>query len=354
MNRSTNCATTAGPSFADARLALLAAVLLGAALPAARADSVEAGRAAAESAFASAGGRAELPLRADLQPPRVCSPLDVSGVAWPADLSADDRKAVILGLSISGSYEGPDSWGNITGDFDGQGLSLGLLNQCLGQGSLQPLLVRLRDEHPEALAVLGAERRASLLAMLARWESAARAEGASSTLSILDVPQDKSTGPSPANRASVAWAEANLYVAGGAFVPDWQRELIALATSPAYVALQIDAALGDHRGALSDEAAIGVRELRAYLMLFDVQVQNGGMYPEDLADYAAYARRTPRATSAQKLEKLLELRIRHVRKKYAADVRARKRAIILGTGTVHGQPRNFPSEYCYDGLWPYR
>jgi hypothetical protein len=44
-------------------------------------------------------------------------------------------------LSVTGSFENPgDPFSGITGDFDGQGLSLGVLQWNIGQGSLQPLV----------------------------------------------------------------------------------------------------------------------------------------------------------------------------------------------------------------------
>ncbi|HEX4047126.1 MAG TPA: hypothetical protein VH309_04805 [Elusimicrobiota bacterium] len=289
------------------------------------------------------------------KPPEVCSALDFRGAAWPGSMTSDDRSALELALNVSGSFEGGDAWANLSDDFDGQGVSLGLLNQNLGQGSLQPMLIRLRDEHPGALkALAGPEHLSALLGMLSRWQDAARLESEPAPLSALDDPEENG-GPQSvaADRASVLWAEANLYK-GGAFEPVWKAELTALASSPEYVSIQIAAAERDHERALADEARAGVRELRAYLFLFDVQVQNGGLYPQDFDDYAAYLQRTPEAGSTAKLEELLNLRLRHVRKQYARDVRLRKLAVILGTGNVHGEARNLPLQYCYDGAWPYR
>ena len=302
------------------------------------------------------------PPRAELrgEPPEAASvrlspPLDFNGVTWPPELAAEDRAAIQIALNISGSYEGDDGWRNVTGNFDGQGFSLGLLNQCLGQGSLQPLLIQMRDRNPEKLkSLLASKRLDSLLGMLRKWESAPSAESFSKRLSMFDgFSEDTDLAISARNQESVRWAVANLY-SGDSFDPAWKAELVALAASPEYVSLQIAAALGLHARALDDEARIGIRELRAYLMLFDVAVQNGGLYPDDLSDYAAYVRANPRATNTSKLKKLLELRLRHVRKKYVADVRSRKSAIIDGTGKVHGEKRNLPVEYSYKPAGPYR
>ncbi len=288
-------------------------------------------------------------------PPVVCSVLPMNGVTWPPAMTAQDRAALTIALNISGSFEGADGWANLSDNFDGQGVSMGLLNQCLGQGSLQPLLIKLRDARPDVLtALVGPERLRSLLAMLARWQVDAAGEAVPGPMSRFDAPSEAAilTAPS-ANKASVNWAVANLY-SGGKFDPAWKSELTALASSPEYVSIQIAAAVEDHERALAAQARLGVRELRAYLMLFDLVVQNGSLYPEDYADYDAFTRAKPGADATERLEKILELRLRHVRRRFVADVRSRKRAIIRGTGAVHGTPRDLPGQYCYDGLWPYR
>jgi hypothetical protein len=288
--------------------------------------------------------------------PEVCSALDFSGVTWPDELTDDDRAALEIGLNLSGSFEGADGWANLSDNFDGQGVSLGLLNQNLGQGSLQPMLIRLRDDHPGLIEDVLADKRAqSLLDMLSKWESSARLGAESAPLSSLDEPGEIGAAqPTAANHESVKWALANIYDKDGRFLPEWKSGLLSLANTPEFVSLQIAAAVVDHDRALAAEERVGVRELRAYLFLFDIQVQNGGLYPSDFDDYAAYLRANPGASDTDRLEKMLELRLRHVRKKYREDVRARKLAVIHGTGKVHGENRDLPAQYCYDGAWPYR
>ena len=289
------------------------------------------------------------------KPPVVCSRLDFGGVVWPASMTPDDRSALMIALNISGSFEGADGWANLSDNFDGQGVSMGLLNQNLGQGSLQPMLIRLRDIRPDVMtALVSPGHLSSLLGMIARWQVASAGEIELGPLSSYDVTNEMGKLSTPsANKVSVDWAIAELYVAGK-FDVVWKAELTALASSPEYVSIQIEAAVRDHERAVAYGARIAVRELRAYLMMFDVNVQNGGLYAEDLADYDAFVSGSPGVDATARLEKLLELRLRHVRSRYVSDVRLRKRAIIHGSGAVHGSPRHLPVEYCYDGLWPYR
>src|SRR2546422_6327207 len=55
-------------------------------------------------------------------------------------------------LALTGSFETgtapPDCFAGLSGDFDGQGLSFGVLQWNLGQGSLQPLLAEIDRTQP--------------------------------------------------------------------------------------------------------------------------------------------------------------------------------------------------------------
>ncbi|MCB0366833.1 MAG: hypothetical protein KDD68_15660, partial [Bdellovibrionales bacterium] len=127
---------------------------------------------------------------------RICSNLNFDSVTWPAELSARQIEDMALALSITGSFEGRSGWHNISTNFDGQGMSLGLLQQNFGQGSLQPLLIRMRDHHSGVWRGHFAPGDLnSMEAMLAAWESSSvvGAKSVSESLwdreiSVLDLP----------------------------------------------------------------------------------------------------------------------------------------------------------------------
>ena len=147
----------------------------------------------------------------------------------------------------------------------------------------------------------------------------------------------------------VAWAKANLYTDGGVtFQPLWKRELNAIAVNPNYVSIQIEAAQVLHVKSLSYMRTLGLKETRSYLMMFDINVQNGGLYQADLDDYKIFLAGQAGASETTRLQKILELRLRHVRSQYVADVRSRKQSLINGIGTVHGAHRNYKQEYCFN------
>ena len=308
----------------------------------------------------------------------ICSNLSLSGVLWPTSLDLGGKRSLALGLNISGSFEGGSGWKNITNNFDGQGLSLGLLNQCLGQGSLQPLMIKMRDRNSSIMRdQFGTAHLASLDAMLAKWQGTAKTasllvESTNSfidpsgdnvgqgdediridgRLSDLDALPDGSDGvgqQESTSSDSVAWAKQNLYTDGGTtFQSSWRKELQTMSASPSYVSIQIEAAMTIHAKAVGYMKTLGLHELRSYLFLFDVNVQNGGLYSADLAAFKAAIPAGSRADELTRLKKILAIRLTHVVAKYKTDVESRKLSIIMGQGTVHGTTRNYSKEFCFN------
>lgn len=295
-----------------------------------------------------------------------CSSLSFEGVKWNASLTPYERRSLAIALSLSGSFEGPNGWRNLTNNFDGMGLSAGLLNQTLGTGSLQPLLANLKARAPSAYNTIASTRRASIIAMVDKWVAAksyrvpllnssgfrAMVDEAP-TSSHLDMPEGfRAAGEfqtmGAAEDASVAWAKANLYQSNGStFKPEWSTELKNLLGHPSYVSEQIIAAEVLHRRALGYAARLGFTSLRSYLFMFDICVQNGGLNEAEFTELQGAISREGLRDEATILKRLLEIRLRRVLSQWRNDVRARKTAVIDGTGTVHGSKRDFPKQYCY-------
>ena len=298
----------------------------------------------------------------------ICSKLDFGDVVWPAKLLTVERKAMALALNITGSFEGSAGWANLGNNFDGQGMSLGLNQQNLGQGSLQPMLTAMMTENRSVMAgVFSANNLKSLSTMLSNYSgqnissaSAVREFANEPTLSIETLFPEKSA-LSPLDEdyvgelkamdaktdASVAWARANLYQSGGAFKADWRVSFQTLAVKAPYRTLQIEAAMTMFTKAQGYFVSLKFTEMRSLLMMYDIVVQNGGLNSTHLSQYAAYVSANPNASETARLNKLLTIRLVSVRDQYKADVSSRKSAIINGTGTVHGAKRNLPNEYCY-------
>lgn len=305
----------------------------------------------------------------------VCGPLPFDNVVWPMSLTFAGRRAFAVSLNITGSFEGNSSWSTIANNSDGQGLSLGLLQQNLGQGTLQPLLIRIRREHPEILKQIFTDAdRTSLLGMLAAWEASAAPAIAVPTsvedelfprqdvLSPLDKVPEVSIDPvesdltissrelvpllTTRNAASVAWAKKTLY-SGSSFIPRWKTALMALANTAPYRSLQIEQAETLFDRAASYFSVLKFKEQRSFFLMYDFVVQNGGFNSSHRSQFDSYMRSNPNVSETTKAKKLTEIRVSTVSSRYKADVRSRKNTIIDSKGTVHGRKRDLPKENCY-------
>ena len=278
-----------------------------------------------------------------------CATLDApDGVVWAPKLSANDRDALRIAFSITGSYEGASGWSNLSSDFDGQGVSLGIMSQSLGKGTLEPLLIKMRDNHRAVLErTFTATQLSSLLGMLGKWESTKALPASLRELASLEAQAVEAYTASAANAEAATWARNTLY-ASGQFIPEWATALRALAETPEYVSLQIDAATAYHDQARNYMKKTSTGQLRAYLTFFDLVIQNGGLTDKDEADYKTYLQETPYATEEARLNMAVALRVRWVKPEFAEDVKSRKHAIINGKGQVHGTLRDLEREYCFN------
>ena len=89
-------------------------------------------------------------------------------------------------------------------------------------------------------------------------------------------------------------------------------------------------------------------ELRSYLFFFDIVVQNGGIPLKIIPDIQAELAAHPNWGEIERLQAILEVRLKLVKPEYVKDVRHRKESIIHGTGVVHGARRDYGREYCAD------
>lgn len=314
------------------------------------------------------GGENPISKIPDESVPEICSALDFAGVNWPKEVEPLSQLAFALGLNVSGSFEGHSGWQNLSNNFDGQGVSMGLLNQNLGQGSLQALWMGLRERSPWVLdQVLSPSQKKSMLAMLAKWERS-RAPLASMSqeeelaleyeerqpLENLDENVDKKYGmfilSQSSNSASVQWAKRTLYSDnnGRRFRPEWRKALKELAAHPDYVTLQIEASQRIHNVAETYARRLSWFQLRSYLFLFDIIVQNGGLASRHFQRFFDWHKNNSQKSELEQVRKMLEIRIVDSNPKWQKDVRIRKSSIINDTGFVHGEKRNLPQEFCYE------
>jgi Putative peptidoglycan binding domain len=215
-------------------------------------------------------------------------------------------------LALTGSFETgkypPDCFCGLTGDFDGMGMSFGALQWNIGQGSLQPLLGEMFEQHPDTARSIFNEHFETVKA-------------------LRDAPlPDQLT------------FSRTIQVKGQVMEP-WRGMLITLGRAAEYQQIQANHANRLYEQALALSEEYGLQSERAVALLFDVVTQNGSVGTIEkariLADYAQLPS-VPGGNEVAKMRIIANRVAEHANAKYVDDVRTRKLAIANGEGTVHG------------------
>ena len=218
-----------------------------------------------------------------------------------------------IAINITLSFEG-GKWDNLSGDFDAQGLSLGALQWCLGQGSLQPLLKKaFNDTSINAHEILG-DKYDDLYEVVFHMNK----------------------------QEQVAWGHSISTPGKLARVVDaWRVPLKALASAMQHIQ---EAAMEPVMArAVSYCEEFELRSVRALAFFFDICTQNGSIKQEQID--LAKEQFTEDMSEQEKMQIILEERLKKCNPRWMSDVRARKECIINGSGSVHGKNRDLDAEF---------
>lgn len=217
-------------------------------------------------------------------------------------------------LTLTGTFETgqppPECFAGLSGDFDGQGISMGVLQWNFGQDSLQPLLKEVIDKHP---AVVRAVFQAQLDVLRAAL-SGDKAELMRFAAGIQDPLRHRVNEP-------------------------WRGMFKALCRTEEFQAIQAKYAAKIFAAAKRLAAGYQLASPRATALMFDIVVQNGSISglvkAQILSDFAAI----PAAAGDAEVQRMVIIanrRAEAARPAWVEDVRSRKLCIARGTGTVHG------------------
>jgi hypothetical protein len=166
----------------------------------------------------------------------------------------DDKSLLELALHVSGGFENGQgaSYNSLTGNFDGQGMSAGILQWNAGQGTLQQLVK-------------------NIAANMGGWDKP-------QTFFSSSIQQFASTNGSD----GIAWCLNHYIVSGGKDVDPaakvrWQNFLIQPESVAAQVAMASAGILGHAKREVAAYAPDYVANNRPYVFFFDLIVQEGGM-----------------------------------------------------------------------------
>lgn len=267
------------------------------------------------------------------------------------------EKWINTALKITGHFEdSEDPFGGVSGNFDGMGISLGVLQWNIGCGSLQPLVKNIGKKVViDAMPIFGNEF----------WTACS--SSISQGLKIVQAWQTGTKLPSNVRAELKALAHSDAFV----------KEQIKAATHVAQLSLNAAVAWNKDKGADNPD-------VREFCWFFDVITQNGGLKGLSYNDVKNYisnsgteladdlvcewlADRTPRdngfkdslKNSALWLNSVPEdrlvlfvasfLRSKKSNPAWQADVLNRKGTIAFGRGWVHGEKHNLNP--LFDILW---
>jgi hypothetical protein len=229
-------------------------------------------------------------------------------------------------LALTGGFETnhppPDCFAGLSGDFDGQGMSFGVLQWNIGQGSLQPLLAQMNQNHPDILGQVFGPNYSALVAMLAE---------------TVDE--------------QLAWARSIQDPIRHVLFEPWQGQFKTLGRQQEFQDIEAQSAAGIFQQALALCNDFGVSSQRAAALLFDIKVQTGGIKswvkPQILSDFDEL----DQTGSGDVPVEVARLRVIATRSaasanpKWIADVQNRKLTIANGEGTVHGNRYDLEAQY---------
>lgn len=228
-------------------------------------------------------------------------------------------------LALTGAFETgtgvPDCFCGLSGDFDGQGISFGVLQWNFGQGSLQPLLKEMVTQHAEVAKSVFGEHLDAL-------EEALKAS----------------------DDELMNFARSVQHPVKHTVYEPWRGFAKTLGRTLEFQQIQVKHASGMFQRAL---AMCGEYELwseRAVALMFDIVTQNGSIKPVTKAQIRADIKTLPATLSEQelevrKLESVANRRAEAANARWVDDVRRRKLCIARGEGVVHGIPYNLEEQF---------
>lgn len=260
-----------------------------------------------------------------------------------------------IASNITALYEG----GGLSGNFDGQGLSLGYLQWNIGSGTLQPLLKEMA-KNPNTQRDFEEIFSASL--------TVSNNGGRKNTTSMSDEIKRMLT-MSPSQQ--LAWAKS-LNTHQNKIKEPWKSAFNELVQSDSFKLIQNQYAKPyfDRANKIVNDPTIGVKTVRGYALAFDIAVQNGSIKSSayDLIVDALGGKNNklsnPNDPSLSRNQKAVVMDLQNrlkntsdpdtrklyytaaavaicAKDQYAKDVWSRKSTIVAGTGTVHGRKLAF-------------
>jgi peptidoglycan hydrolase-like protein with peptidoglycan-binding domain len=228
-------------------------------------------------------------------------------------------------LALTGAFETgtgvPDCFCGLSGDFDGQGISFGVLQWNFGQKSLQPLLEEMVAQHAAVATSIFGEHLDAL-------QRALEAD----------------------DEELMTFARSVQHPVKHTIYEPWRGFAKALGRTPEFQQIQVKHASGMFQRALAMCRDYDLWSERAVALMFDIVTQNGSIKPVTKAQIRADINMLPSALAKQErevriLESVANRRAEAANARWIDDVRRRKLCIARGEGVVHGIPYHLEEQF---------
>ncbi|NTU73543.1 peptidoglycan-binding protein [Candidatus Roizmanbacteria bacterium] len=254
----------------------------------------------------------------------------VGAVTWarlfpvePVSGNLATRCLALTGLFETGKLS-PGCFAAIAGNFDGQGISYGVLQWNLGQKTLQPLLNEMITTHPEIMSdIFGND---------------------------LDAMQQAISGE---KQAALNFANTIQDTTKHVVSPLWRERFKRLGLTTEFQAIEKSGASKYYNNAKNLVATYSLWSMRGQALMFDICVQNGSISDavktQIMADFSKLSSRLSREDAeVQKMVIIANRRAEAAIPEYVEIVRKRKLCIAYGKGVVNGISYDLATQFGLD------
>ena len=231
----------------------------------------------------------------------------VTGETWTQLLEEKPPGILDRCLQVTGDFEG-HGFCKVAGNFDGAGLTWGIIGFTLKHGEIQKILAEVQKNHPELLIQSFGDRVSDLRGVLGQNRN-----------ELLNWADSLSLG-SQKYRIEQPWEEA--FETLGAF--------------PEVQAIQLQRVDKYWNIATRDAGRFGLETEMGVALCFDIAVQNGGIDSKnEERRISNWFKDNPGAEERDRRILIADVVAENSIPKYIEDVRQRKRTIATGEGEVH-------------------
>ena len=250
----------------------------------------------------------------------------VSDTTWPPLMQSDEPPIFDRCLQVVASFEGTQ-FTLIEGNFDGAGLTWGIIGFTLVNGEISSLLGDIKDRFPDLISQAFGQDALELMQNLGPGASADRRMAFGKSIS----------GPPPKFRVA----------------EPWRTGFADLGSRREVQRLQIERARAQYwtNLALRDAHDLGLTEELDLMLMFDIAVQDGGMRSKGRLE-AAREQLHDGMSGLDRRRTIAQVVVDTIDSQFKEDVRERKMCIAAGAGNVHGSNFDLAGWGLADGFVP--